>query len=147
MTWNGMKVIDADALKVLAENKTENAVLTPNAGEWDVLQKQNDVSALLQKNVIIVKKGAPTTIMVSKENGEETCDAHPGLEKAGMGDVFSGLIAGYLTQNLSPRFAVKGAIETGNTVAHILTEKKQGYFFLASDIVKEIQNAKKLDGA
>lgn len=146
VAWNGMKVIDADALKALTENKTEDAILTPNKGEWDLLQKQNDVPTLLQKNVIIVKKGAPTTVVLSKENGEETYDTHPGLEKAGTGDVFAGLIAGYLTQNLSPRFAVKGAIETGNAVAHILTERKQGYFFLASDIVEEIQNAKKLHG-
>ena len=37
--WPGPKVIDADALKALRDNRASNAILTPNAGEWILLKK------------------------------------------------------------------------------------------------------------
>ena len=64
--WPGKKIIDADALKALRGNKISNAILTPNSGEWKLLEKNNDIKKLLAKNVI-VKKGMPTEILSAKK--------------------------------------------------------------------------------
>ncbi|MBI4079605.1 hypothetical protein HY414_00005 [Candidatus Kaiserbacteria bacterium] len=73
-----------------------------------------------------------------EQTNDHNQDTNKGLRKAGTGDVLAGLIAGFLAQGLSPLAAVKRGCETGNTIANILTKKKKGYYFLASDIVKEL---------
>lgn len=136
--WDGMKVVDADALKAIEDNEVENTILTPNPGEWDILNDKNDMSAILEKGNVIIKKGSPTITLLSSGKSEEI-EVNDGLHKAGMGDVLAGLCAGYLAQGLSLIDASKKAIETGNEVADILAEKKEGYYFLASDVAKEVQ--------
>jgi NAD(P)H-hydrate epimerase len=69
--------------------------------------------------------------------------ANRGLDKAGTGDVLAGLCAGCLAQGLSLLEAAKQATLIGNTIANILTKKKKGYYFIASDIVEELKKAKK----
>ena len=63
---------------------------------------------------------------------------NPGLQKAGTGDVLAGMCAGYLAQGLSLWSAAKEAVTTGNTIADVLTKKKKGYYFLASDLAREL---------
>jgi len=135
------KIVDADALKALRRNYVRNAILTPNEGEWKLLERYNDVKKLLTQNVVIIKKGFPTTIL-SERTTLRLRSPNRGLAKAGTGDVLAGLCAGYLVQNLSLWAAAKKACETGNRVANILTKRKKGYYFLASDLVKELQKAK-----
>jgi len=137
--WRGKKVIDADALKVLRGNKISNAILTPNSGEWKFLEKNTGIKKLLETNVII-KKGMPTEIL-SRTKTFRQKSTNRGLEKAGTGDVLAGLCAGYLVQGLSLWDAAKRACETGNTVAELLTKKKKGYYFLASDILQELKKS------
>lgn len=136
------KVVDADALKVLWNNKVENAILTPNEREWKLLEKNNDIKKLLRRNVVI-KKGTLTKIL----SGSRThlIRTNKGLEKAGTGDVLAGLCAGYVAQGLSFFEAAKKACAAGNTIAHILTKRKKGYYFLASDLVHEIRKSHILD--
>ncbi|MDO8522419.1 MAG: NAD(P)H-hydrate dehydratase [bacterium] len=138
--WPGKKVIDADALKVLRGNKTSNAILTPNAGEWKLLEKNRDIKKLLAQNIVIIKKGMPTKI-ISKTQTFRQKQTNRGLDKAGTGDVLAGLCAGYLALGLSLWDAAKQACETGNTIAELLTKKKKGYYFLASDIVQELKKS------
>lgn len=133
------KVIDADALKALRKSEVSNAILTPNAREWELLERKNDMKKLAANNVII-RKGVPTKILSCK--GTFTIHPNKGLEKAGTGDVLAGLVAGFLAQGLSPLSAAKKACSTGNTIADLLTKKKRGYYFLASDIAHELQTAK-----
>jgi len=136
--WPGKKIIDADALKVLRGNKISNAILTPNSGEWKLLEHNNDVKRLLTQNVVIIRKGMPTKIL-SKTKTFQQRSTNRGLEKAGTGDVLAGLCAGYLAQGMPLWSAAKKACETGNTIAELLTKKKKGYYFLASDIVQELK--------
>lgn len=138
--WPGKKVIDADALKVLCGNKVSSAILTPNAGEWKLLKKNCDVHRLLKKNVII-KKGMPTEILSGAKKFRQR-STNRGLGKAGTGDVLAGLCAGYLAQGFSLWDAAKKACETGNSIAELLTKKKKGYYFLASDILEELKKRK-----
>jgi NAD(P)H-hydrate epimerase len=144
-----LKVVDADALKVLRGNAVENAILTPNAGEWALLKKNNSIRKLLAENVVI-KKGMPTEILSAKKTFRMR-HTNRGLEKAGTGDVLAGMCAGFLACPPKPRrrgaqdtllfAAAKAACETGNKIADILTRKKKGYYFLASDIADELLKA------
>ena len=140
--WGGTKVIDADALKVIENNDVEKAILTPNPNEWDILSKNNDIPSILDKGNVIIKKGSPISVLLTSEKSEEI-EINDGLHKAGMGDVLAGLCAGYLAQGLSLHDAAREALKTGNTVADILTQRKEGYYFLASDVAKEIQSLSK----
>ena len=136
-----LKVIDADALKALRGSTVSNAILTPNAGEWKSLEKQSNVHALLKRGNVIIKKGFPTKIL----SGTRTLPlrhTNKGLAKAGTGDMLAGLCAGYLAQGLSLLAAAKKACETGNAMANILTKKKSGHYFLASDLVHEMHRSR-----
>ena len=134
-----LKVIDADALKVLHGNQVQNAILTPNEQEWKLLEKHNDIKKLLKTNVII-KKGLSSEIWTRRVH--ISVRTNKGLAKAGTGDVLAGLCAGYLAQGLSLLAAAKKACETGNAMANILTKKKSGHYFLASDLVQEIRRSR-----
>ncbi len=140
-TWTGPKVIDADALKSLRENRVSNAILTPNKGEWTLLTNKNSIPKLLAMGVVIIKKGFPTKILSAKKTFRMR-RTNRGLEKAGTGDVLAGLCAGYLAQGFSLWHAAKKATETGNTIARLLTSKKKGYYFLASDILQELRKTR-----
>ena len=136
--WSGPKVIDADALKALRGNAVRNAILTPNEGEWTLLERGNDIKKLLTRNIVIIKKGAPTKILSGKKVYSQK-RTNAGLQKAGTGDVLAGMCAGFLAQGLSLWDAAKKAATTGNTIADVLEKKKRGYYFLASDIVEELR--------
>jgi len=130
------KVIDADALKVLRNDQMSNAILTPNEGEWKLLQKHNNVRKILANGNVIIKKGFPTKIWTRRVH--ISVRTNKGLQKAGTGDVLAGLIAGFLAQGLSSVRAAQEACKTGNVIANVLTKKKKGYYFLASDIAEEL---------
>ncbi len=137
-----LKVIDADALKVLKGSKVKNSILTPNTGEWKLLKENNNINKLLKNGNVIIKKGNPTQILSVKSNFKVR--ANRGLDKAGTGDVLAGLCAGYLAQGFSLLESAKEATRVGNTIANILTKKKMGYYFLGSDIVEELKKIKSL---
>lgn len=143
MGWPGLKVVDADALKALRDNAVCNAVLTPNEGEWILLQHHNDIKTLLSKNNVIIRKGNPSQLLSATKTFRQP-RTNRGLTKAGTGDVLAGLCAGYLAQGLPPWKAAKKAMQTGNAIADILTKKKRGYFFLASDMAEELRKSKNL---
>jgi len=140
MRWPGPKVVDADAIKVLRGNAVSNAILTPNDREWTLLSRCNKIRELLKKNIVIIKKGFPTDI-ISEKKIFRMPRTNPGLTKAGTGDVLAGLCAGYLARGFSLWTAAKKAAEVSNRVADLLTKRKKGYYFLASDIVKELGKA------
>ena len=131
------KVVDADALKVLRGSAVENAILTPNAGEWKLLLEQSDIKKLLANGNVIIKKGHSTEIWTRRVH--ISVRTNKGLSKAGTGDVLAGMCAGFLAQGLPPFAAAKAACTTGNRIAEMLTKKKKGYYFLASDIVGEMR--------
>lgn len=133
-----VKVVDADALKVLRGSSISNAILTPNEGEWESLNRNNDVQKLLRQNVVIIKKGAHGRILGGGKTFRQP-HTNPGLERAGMGDILAGLCAGCLARGLSLWRAAAAAAKTGNEIADLLTRKKKGYFFLASDIAEELR--------
>ena len=137
MEWEGKKVIDADALKVLSF-PVENAILTPNEREWKLLERNVGIPALRARNVL-VKKGFPTKILSARKTFAIRPDR--GLQKAGTGDVLAGLCAGFLAEGCALFEAARIACLTGNRAAKVLAKRKSGYY-LAGDIAKELQFAR-----
>lgn len=120
-------VIDADALKLLAEDKDwyqkipAPAILTPHPGEMAVLtgltkeliqEGRQDIASQYAKSWghVVVLKGAFT--VVASPDGRTTVIpvASPALARAGTGDVLAGLIVGLRAQGVDAfEAAVAGA--------------------------------------
>ncbi|HEY4513709.1 MAG TPA: NAD(P)H-hydrate dehydratase [Candidatus Paceibacterota bacterium] len=143
MRWPGLKIVDADALKVLKGNDISNAILTPNEGEWKLLERNNDMKKMLKRNVVIIKKGVHTKILAN-EKTFNLRKSNPGLERAGMGDILAGLCAGGLARGLSLSAAARSAAKISSDIAGLFTRRKKGYFFLASDIAAELKKYKSI---
>jgi len=114
-------VIDADALNILATNKTvlklvpKGSILTPHPkelerliGEWtDDFDKLEKTKAFSKKyDVIVIIKGAHT-ITVYNNSLYINNTGNPGMATAGSGDVLTGMLTGLVSQGYD---AVKAAI-------------------------------------
>ncbi len=114
--FGGPMVLDADALNILAENKTwmaflpKNSILTPHlgefrrlVGEWNSdferLKKQIEFSA--KHGVFLVLKGAHTSISCPDGRVFFNSSGNPGMATAGSGDVLLGMLTGLLAQGFS----------------------------------------------
>lgn len=143
-------VVDADAINILAENRSwltllpENSILTPHPkelerllGAWrsDAEKNQLIVDFCRRYNVIVVSKGAPTNIF-SAEDIFENSSGNSALATAGSGDVLTGIITGLLSQGYAPAdAAIVGVFLHGRTAdLAIATMAKQS--FIASDIIR-----------
>lgn len=154
--WGKAAVLDADALNCISLNDNilsvipENSILTPHpkeferlAGTWgndfERLEKQCRFSKL--HNVIVVLKGAHTSISVPRRNGEVdvffNSTGNPGMATAGSGDVLTGIIAGLLAQGVSPeKAAILGAYLHGEAGDKARNDK--GDSLIASDIIENL---------
>ena len=129
-TQNAMKILiqnssrpivfDADAINILAENKTwlsflpKESILTPHPKEFERiagktsdsferLQLQKDLS--VKFGIYIVLKGAHTSVSCPDGNCYFNSTGNPGMATAGSGDVLTGIILGLLTQGYSSKVA------------------------------------------
>jgi len=110
-------VIDADALNIISDLQylrdhiPSGSVLTPHPGEFKRLmggwsddlgkiQKQVDFSK--QHKVIIVLKGANTSISTPEGKVYFNSTGNPGMAKGGSGDVLTGIITALLAQGYAP---------------------------------------------
>ncbi len=149
------KVIDADALNLLAKNKEvwqyldENCILTPHPKELEkwIGSWKNDYEKLdkLKKITtefpfVLVLKGAHTVIV---QNGifYFNSSGNPSLAKAGTGDVLTGIITGLLAQKYTPlQAAIMGVFVHGLT-ADIYISINTPETFMATDISNLIPSA------
>jgi len=113
-------LVDADALNLLAgaKMKKEDWVLTPHPGEAarllgtsaETVQRDRLAAAhkiAQQYGGVAVLKGAGSLI-VSADTLPVLCDkGNPGMATAGMGDVLSGVIGGFIAQGIPLSDAVK----------------------------------------
>ncbi len=146
-------VIDADALNILSENKewfkliNENAVLTPHPGEFDRLTKKHKTSFERYKsqiefskknNVVVVLKGAYTSITDSLGNVFFNSTGNPGMATAGSGDVLTGIILSLLAQGYKPVDAAKIGVFIHGMAGDFAIEKNGQEALIASDIIKHL---------
>jgi len=145
-------VIDADAINCIAMEKSllddipANSILTPHpkeferlAGKWgsdfERLKMQCDMSRKF--GVIIVFKGAHTTVSLPDGRVYFNTTGNPGMATAGSGDVLTGIIAGLLAQGLAPKeAAVYGVFIHGRAGDRAFADRGNG--LIASDIVENI---------
>ena len=149
-------VFDADALNILAENKTwlaflpKGSILTPHpkeferlAGKWanDFERMQMLRDFAFKHGVYVVLKGAFTSICFPGGDCYFNSTGNPGMATAGSGDVLTGLITGLLAQGYSPgQSAVLGVYLHG--LAGDIAAKKLGMeALLAGDLIEHIGKA------
>ncbi|WP_420574232.1 NAD(P)H-hydrate dehydratase [Kordia sp.] len=148
-------IIDADALNILATNKTmlksvpKKSILTPHPrelerliGEWsDDFDKLEKAKAFAKKyDIVLIIKGAHT-ITIYDNYLYINNTGNPGMATAGSGDVLTGMLTGLISQDYDPiTAAIFGVYLHGK--AGDLALSGLGYQALtASDIVDHIGDA------
>lgn len=152
-------VLDADALALLGRDPrwyTRLApfryVLTPHLGELrrlcggelpELLPHQIAIQCAQTWQQIVVMKGSTT--LIAHPDGRLLVWPHPNpaLATAGSGDVLAGIIAGFLTQGLSPWAAAGVGVYIQGYVAQILRSQQGDAGTLASDALPLIPQALK----
>ncbi len=149
-------VIDADALNILADNKTwieklpENSVLTPHPGEfkrlagessnsWENIKKQLEFST--KHHVFVVLKGAFTSVSTPGGSLFFNSTGNPGMATAGSGDVLTGIILGLLAQGIPPEKAAMAGVYLHGLAGDLAINQISGFSLLAGDITDFIGQA------
>ena len=146
-------VVDADALTVLSRTQVttlpKSWILTPHTGE---LARLIDVSSqLIEKNRMkyafmaqkkfgchVLLKGHQTLILNSDVCVQIT-SGNSGLAKSGTGDVLTGMIAGFLSQNLSTIEAASLATFIHGTCSKKwVHQRRDSVSLMASDLLNLI---------
>lgn len=146
------KVIDADGLYFLAQNKRKSShwILTPHPGEAATLlscsideielDRFAAVKAIArQYGGICVLKGAGTLI----SDGETTwinSTGNAGMASGGMGDVLTGLIGALILQTPGLFQAARLGVYIHGLAADIIAKKHGQIGILASDLYPEVQH-------
>ncbi|HLC74644.1 MAG TPA: NAD(P)H-hydrate dehydratase [Candidatus Nanoarchaeia archaeon] len=136
-----LKVIDADAIKMLRLQDISNAIITPHAREFEMLLENSGVvrdeaKDYVGSNVILLKGWIDQ--IISGDKVTKVKGGNPGMSKAGTGDVLAGLCAGFLAQSRQIFESAEAAAHINKKIGELLLTKKKGYSFIASDMVEEI---------
>ncbi|KTD66536.1 carbohydrate kinase [Legionella santicrucis] len=144
-------VIDASALRLLANNPQtdDNWVLTPHPGEaasllacsTDSIQKDRYQAAekiQQQYGGVVVLKGTGTVIQTAEKSIFVCPRGNPGMASAGMGDVLSGIIAGFCAQGFSLAQAAQYGVWVHAVAGDHVAKKLGGAGLLASDLLDAI---------
>lgn len=149
---SGPKVLDADALNLLAQDKckSDEWILTPHPGEAATLlgttsghiQQDRFVAAdeiVKHYGGICVLKGAGT--IISDRESRLVCDCgNAALSTAGTGDLLTGAIASFVAQGMALTEATAAAVWVHGHAAEILAPRgERGW--LASDFLLAMRTA------
>lgn len=152
-------VMDADALNILSENPTwipflpAKTILTPHPKEFERLvgkcytsferlEKQRELS--VKNNIIVVLKGAHTSITLPNGTCFFNTTGNPGMATAGSGDVLTGIILSLLAQRYSPEEAAVLGVYLHGLAGDIAAETLGQEALIASDIIRNIGAAYKI---
>lgn len=148
-------VIDADGLNCLAETPQllqqvkAPCVITPHPGEMahlagiSVPEVQADRIGCARNfarrfGVHVVLKGAATVIALPDGEVFINPTGNPGMACGGMGDVLTGVIAGFISQGLSPASAALMGTYLHGAAADHLARTKGPLGFLAGEVMAGI---------
>jgi NAD(P)H-hydrate epimerase len=150
-------VIDADGLNILARDNSLIStaagprILTPHPGEMarltgmpagEIQANRLQVAAdfATKHEVHLILKGAET--IVCSPDGYQAINptGNPGMAAAGMGDVLTGMVGGFMAQGMSPwRAACLGVYVHGLAADRLAEQISAGY--LASEVADELPYA------
>ncbi len=144
-------VIDADALFFLSENPSfdipVDAVLTPHTGEMKrLLGEETDLfkgsqAFVEKKKTTLLLKGAPNMLFSAGKVPLILPFGHPGMAKAGSGDVLAGVLGALLAQGLSPKTAAILACYLHGKAGDIAAKEKTLFCMTASDLIESLPKA------
>jgi NAD(P)H-hydrate epimerase len=148
-------VVDADGLNNLAgqvqilKSARAPVILTPHPGEMARLM-DTGVGAVQQNrikcardfaaglNVHVILKGARTVIAHPDGRVFINPTGNAGMASGGMGDVLTGIVAGLITQGLSPEDACRAGVYLHGAAADGLAQSMGPYGYLAGDVMHAI---------
>jgi NAD(P)H-hydrate epimerase len=149
-------LFDADALNLLADNKTllaylpANSILTPHFKEFERLAgpSENDfdrierVKNFSQKyNVIVILKGAHSVIATPDGKVFVNSTGNAGMATAGSGDVLTGLLLGLMARTQLPEVSAIVAAYLHGLAGDLALENESEESLIASDICHNIGKA------
>jgi hydroxyethylthiazole kinase-like uncharacterized protein yjeF len=149
-------VWDADALNILSDNRTwysffpPQTILTPHPGEFDRLTQKHSNSFdrmksqqafAVKHNVIVVLKGAHTSIALPDGTVYFNSTGNPGMATAGSGDVLTGIITSFLAQGYSPIHASVAGVYLHGLAGDIAASVRGMESMIAGDIVENLGGA------
>lgn len=144
-------VIDADAINIIAENKTwlsflpANTIFTPHPKEFErLVGKANDdydrfnmqKEFAMKHGVFIVLKGTHTSIACPNGEVYFNSTGNPGMATGGSGDVLTGIITGLLAQDYSPKDACLIGVYLHGLAGDFAAENLSQEAMIASDIIQ-----------
>ncbi len=144
-------VIDADALNILAENRTwlsflpKGSILTPHPLEfkrltedWNTdlekIEIQRDFSRRF--GVYVVLKGRHTSISTPDGRIYFNSTGNPGMATAGSGDVLTGILTSFLAQGYAPEQAALLGVYLHGLAGDFAAEERSVEAMIAGDIVE-----------
>ena len=152
-------ILDADAINALEKNMDwlddlKSVVLTPHPKEMSRLTglstqeiQKNRISVAIEfaqkKSVILLLKGAPSLIATPDGNVYINPTGNPGMATGGSGDVLTGIIAGLVAQNISPKNASMAGAYIHGYSGDIFSEIETQTSLIAGDLLRNLPNALK----
>lgn len=145
----GPIILDADALNILANNKTWLAflppysILTPHFGEFERLAGQCDngferlgkAQSFAQRyQVVLILKGQHTVISLPDGKQFVNTTGNAGMATAGSGDVLTGLLLALLAQGYNPVECALLGVYTHGLAGDLYAKDHNPRSLIASDI-------------
>ncbi len=150
-------VMDADALNIIAEHREllelipEHSILTPHPKEFKRLlgyDWDNDFERLeyqrkfsIDRQCIVVLKGAHTSITSSNGSVCFNSTGNPGMAKGGSGDVLTGVITSLIAQGYQSYTAAIVGVYLHGLAGDLAKEKYGEISMTSSDIVEMLPAA------
>ncbi len=149
------KILDADALNILAKNKwlqllDSTCVISPHVGEFDRLfgKSKNGFERLklaIEKaryhNIHIILKGRYTAIVCPDAKVFFNGTGNTGLAKGGSGDALSGILVSILAQGYNILEACLYSVYLHGLAADLASEKFSEESILPSDVIESLSIA------
>lgn len=148
-------VIDADGLNALAKDREilkeakAPVILTPHPGEMarlintstvEIQNERIEVSRGFAReyNIYLVLKGSRTIIADPEGNIYINPTGNPGMATAGMGDVLTGMLSGFIAQGFGIMDAVKLAVFSHGLAGDAIASERGEIGLLATDVIERI---------
>jgi ADP-dependent NAD(P)H-hydrate dehydratase / NAD(P)H-hydrate epimerase len=151
-------VVDADGINIIAEDpdillkRQADIILTPHPGEMARLLNTTPTDIQSDRigharqfaekyKVCLVLKGARTVIARPDGHVYINSTGNSGMASAGMGDVLTGMIAGFMAQGYAPDEAARIGVYLHGDAADAMAREKGPMGYIAGDVMAALPAA------
>ena len=128
------------------KQRSAPTILTPHPGEMARLtgKSTREIQAsrldsarqfATSYQIILVLKGAGTVVALPDGTAHICPTGNPGMASGGMGDVLTGMIAGFMAQGIAPSDAALAGVYIHGLCGDILAENRGAFGFTATHII------------